>query len=260
MRRARLTPGGDAAATAAWFASNPGRTAGAALCAKLQPLLRPRGRLLAIGAPRALLAGLRIDALERTAAVGCGGGWPSPTASTALSADPAQLPFHAAVFDQVLVASGGDATPAMLRELWRVLAPAGELLLIESEWLLQASVATAASARLGDAMFGLRSITRLRVPLPPPRALAARLLPIGTMVLMRAEKCDGLAPAGPRRRSSPALAQAASGRLRRRAATPIMAKPVTSSAQVDGSGSAVSAKMPVAVPNARLSISNAGLT
>jgi len=261
VHRARLTPDGHAAATAAWFASRPGQKAGAALCTKLQPLLRPGGRLLVIGAPRALLAGLRIGELERTAAVGCAGGWPSSTASTALVADPAQLPFHAAVFDQalVVVASCVDAKPAMLRELWRVLAPAGELLLIEPEWLLEASVSTAAEARLGNAMFGLRSVTRLRIPLPPPRAFTARLLPIGTMVLMRAEKCDGLAPVGPRRRANPALAQAASGRLRRRAATPTMPKPVTSSAQVDGSGSCASVITAVERPNARSSISNAGL-
>jgi SAM-dependent methyltransferase len=58
--------------------------------------------------------------------------WPSGRSLTALS-DEAQLPFPDAFFDRILVVhglEGADAARPLLRQLWRVLAPEGRLLLV----------------------------------------------------------------------------------------------------------------------------------
>lgn len=58
--------------------------------------------------------------------------WPSSRPLTAL-ADEAALPFPDAFFDRILVVhglEGADATRPLLRQLWRVLAPEGRLLLV----------------------------------------------------------------------------------------------------------------------------------
>ena len=58
--------------------------------------------------------------------------WPSGRPLTALSDEDA-LPFPDAFFDRILVVhglEGADATRPLLRQLWRVLAPEGRLLLV----------------------------------------------------------------------------------------------------------------------------------
>ncbi|HEX4302729.1 MAG TPA: methyltransferase domain-containing protein [Rhizomicrobium sp.] len=58
--------------------------------------------------------------------------WPSSRPLSAL-ADEAALPFPDAFFDRILVVhglEGADATRPLLRQLWRVLAPEGRLLLV----------------------------------------------------------------------------------------------------------------------------------
>ncbi len=58
--------------------------------------------------------------------------WPSVRPLTALT-DEAALPFPDAFFDRILVIhglEGADATRPLLRQLWRVLAPEGRLLLV----------------------------------------------------------------------------------------------------------------------------------
>jgi SAM-dependent methyltransferase len=58
--------------------------------------------------------------------------WPAGRSLTALS-DEALLPFPDAFFDRILVVhglEGADATRPLLRQLWRVLAPEGRLLLV----------------------------------------------------------------------------------------------------------------------------------
>ena len=58
--------------------------------------------------------------------------WPANRPLTAL-ADEAALPFPDAFFDRILVVhglEGADATRLLLRQLWRVLAPEGRLLLV----------------------------------------------------------------------------------------------------------------------------------
>ena len=58
--------------------------------------------------------------------------WPASRPLTAL-ADESALPFPDAFFDRILVVhglEGADATRLLLRQLWRVLAPEGRLLLV----------------------------------------------------------------------------------------------------------------------------------
>ncbi len=58
--------------------------------------------------------------------------WPSTRPLTALS-DESALPFPDAFFDRILIVhglEGADATRPLLRQLWRVLAPEGRLLLV----------------------------------------------------------------------------------------------------------------------------------
>lgn len=58
--------------------------------------------------------------------------WPSARPLTALG-DEAALPFPDAFFDRILVVhglEGAEATRALLRQLWRVLAPEGRLLIV----------------------------------------------------------------------------------------------------------------------------------
>ena len=58
--------------------------------------------------------------------------WPASRPLTAL-ADESALPFPDAFFDRILVVhglEGADATRPLLRQLWRVLAPEGRLLLV----------------------------------------------------------------------------------------------------------------------------------
>jgi len=58
--------------------------------------------------------------------------WP-PTRQLALLADEDALPFADALFDRILVVhglEGADAARVLLRQLWRVLAPEGRMLLV----------------------------------------------------------------------------------------------------------------------------------
>ncbi|MEZ5970842.1 MAG: methyltransferase domain-containing protein [Hyphomonadaceae bacterium] len=95
--------------------------------------------------------------------------WPAgERVATALS-DEARLPFVDAVFDRVLMVHGleeCDAVPAMLREIWRVMAPEGRLVVIAANrWSLwaQSDISpfghgrpysrTQLASLLGDSMF-----------------------------------------------------------------------------------------------------------
>ena len=101
----------------------------------------PVSRLLVIGdggilgEPVPVVAHLAVVTAEATP-------WPAAGPSVAIVAQPERLPFIEALFDQAVVAnwtdgatltggvsSTGTALAAMLREIWRVLAPAGTLIL-----------------------------------------------------------------------------------------------------------------------------------
>jgi SAM-dependent methyltransferase len=95
--------------------------------------------------------------------------WPAEGPALTALADDARLPFMDAVFDRVLMVHAleeCDAVHAMLREVWRVMAPEGRLVVIAANrWSLWAQVdaspfghgrpysRTQLAALLSDAMF-----------------------------------------------------------------------------------------------------------
>ena len=214
---------------AAWYASPGGTRAARLLRNMIQPTLQHSGnsRLLTLGAPEGLLRGIDTGGIERLAAIGASG-WPSRGRNAGLCADPCQLPFHEAVFDQALVIhclETAERPAAVLRELWRVLAPAGELLLVVPNRAgLWATVETnpfgqgrpygrrALIAALADAMFEVTA-AHTALAAPPLGMLAwsepmlARAVPqLGGVHFVRAAKRDGLAPISGSRMAVPARA------------------------------------------------------
>ncbi len=94
-------------------------------------------RLLALGHVAPLLSGLDPAKLERLAIVPDSpeGACPFPTGhpNCTLVAAPDTLPFAESLFDQALIAHSlefAERPRQVLRELWRVLAPASEMILI----------------------------------------------------------------------------------------------------------------------------------
>ena len=95
--------------------------------------------------------------------------WPAGSAALTALSEETRLPFIDAVFDRVLLVHAleeSDATQQMLREVWRVMAPEGRLVVIAAHrWSLWAQADTTPFGRgrpysraqlaelLGDAMF-----------------------------------------------------------------------------------------------------------
>jgi SAM-dependent methyltransferase len=103
-------------------------------------------------------------------------------------ADPLRLPFIEALFDRVLLASPLADPRGLLRETWRVMAPAGLALFVvpaRRPWQLakQGWAGDALADALADGMFEV--LARVVVTVPDRHHL------------MLAAKCDGLAPIGP---------------------------------------------------------------
>ena len=205
--------------TVDWYATRAGVRAAALLRAALGPLVRAGAttRLLAIGAGP--LLDIDPASVERVVLAGATPrAWPATGLNCAIAADPAHLPFVEAIFDQAIVVHALEASEsprALLRELWRVLAPAGELVLIvpnrSSLWALTEATPLgegrtygrrALGRTLDDAMFEI--VERRTVLAAPPiaalawsEALLARIAPgFGGVHLVRAAKRDGLAPVG----------------------------------------------------------------
>lgn len=208
-----------------WYRTPSGRRAARLLRTALRPQLQHQGttRLLTLGAPSTILLGYPAAKVERVAAVDAGGCWPPNGPNATLAADHAQLPFDAAVFDQALVMHSlecAEKPAALLRELWRVLAPAGELLLVVPNraglWALAESNPFGQGRPYGrgglrrtltDAMFEVAA-WRTALAAPPLRGLAwtepllARTAPgLGGVHVVRAVKRDGLAPVDTRLRA-----------------------------------------------------------
>jgi SAM-dependent methyltransferase len=123
----------------AYYATRDGQRVARQLAATVAPAIRrgPNARLLALGYCAPLLRGLDPRHLERMAVVMPEGPgvrvWPRGKPSCAVQADEAALPFTEALFDQAMLAHSlefAEAPRKLLRELWRVLSPAGELVLI----------------------------------------------------------------------------------------------------------------------------------
>lgn len=123
----------------AYYATRDGRRVAKQLAATVAPAIR-RGataRLLGLGYCAPLLTGLDPAKLERLALVmpeDMGAHrWPYGTPSCTTRADEFNLPFAEAVFDQALLVHAlefAEPPRKLLRELWRVLAPASELVLV----------------------------------------------------------------------------------------------------------------------------------
>ncbi len=175
-------------------------------------------RLLAVGHAGPLLTGLDPQQFERIALVTQREGQPFPpdALNFAVEAQPEALPFAESMFDQALLVHAlefAERPRAMLRELWRVLAPASELILIVPN---RAGVWTHFEATpfgqgrpwgrnelmrlLAEAMFEPLSWASAMVA-PPVKGLRWLDRPltwavprIGGVHLVLARKTDGLAP------------------------------------------------------------------
>lgn len=207
----------------AFYASPDGQRTASLLAAIAGPALHRQStaRLLAVGYAPPLLAGFDRARIERLAIVmpveqGAeawpGGAYPGCT----LAANETELPFAAAMFDQALLVHALEFCDArkLLRELWRVLAPAGELVIVVPN---RAGLWThfettpfgqghpfgrgTLSGLLRDAMFEPVSWKTALVA-PPVRGIRwldrplTRLLPgLGGIHFVLARKTDGLKPA-----------------------------------------------------------------
>jgi len=210
------TPGGPAQ----WYDTPVGQRTAGLLGAAIKSRLPSASttRLLAI-APAAVLDVLGLEGYERIAVIESGAGaWPRLGSNMALAADTARLPFVESMFDTVLVIhalEASDVPHAFLRELWRVLAPSAEIVLVVANrvglWSMSKRTPfgqgqfygrRALAEALNDAMFEPAS-WRTTLAAPPVASLGwtetllGLLVPgLGGVHVVAARKWHGLAPAG----------------------------------------------------------------
>jgi SAM-dependent methyltransferase len=125
----------DITALAQFYASPAGAKLVAALSLLVTPLLRLRSsdRLLGFGFAQPFLPTEGPLVVQACPALQGVMRWPSDAPNRSCLVDDKHLPFTDALFDQVLLVHGLEyVEPArgLLRELWRVLAPGGQLLLL----------------------------------------------------------------------------------------------------------------------------------
>jgi SAM-dependent methyltransferase len=122
----------------AFYATPDGRRTALALRGVVAALVRRQAnaRLLAVGYATPALGDLDPGTVERLAlAMPAAQGvraWPPAGSNCAVLVDERSLPFPGAAFDQAIVCHAiefGEAAP-LLTELWRALAPAGELIAV----------------------------------------------------------------------------------------------------------------------------------
>ncbi len=127
----------DAGILAQFYRSPAGQIAHRAIAARLK-LLWPDARnlrLMGFGFPAPYLEPYRAEAERVIAFMPAQTGviaWPQECPATVLGDEDA-LPFADSLFDRILVVhglEGAESTRAMLRQLWRVLAPEGRLLIV----------------------------------------------------------------------------------------------------------------------------------
>jgi SAM-dependent methyltransferase len=184
-----------------WYASLPGRRTARRLARVIAPVVRlnPTQRLLALGYAPPVLTGLDPSRLERLTIILTHAPphrWPARGPNHAAAAQADHLPLPPNLYDQALLVHALD-TPdpqAVLAEVWRILAPAGELVLIVPNRLGRLFAPTSPFATgqaytegelasvLEQARFEIRSQT----------TALGRLAPRARIVL--AVKTDGLAP------------------------------------------------------------------
>lgn len=204
-----------------WYATPGGREAARLLCAAVRPLLTGSGtsRLLALGQTAPVLTRMHGLRHERVAMiVETPQRWPLTAPSRSAVADPERLPFADALFDDALLIHALELVEhprAVLRELWRVLSPAGRVVLVVPNRAgVWARVEALPFGRgrpygrgtltrlLNDAMFEVEHWSTA-LAAPPVRRLRwlesalARLAPnLGGVHVVAVRKVDGLRPSG----------------------------------------------------------------
>lgn len=120
----------------AFYASELGRRARTLIGRKLTQAWGEAGGqdLLGLGYATPYLGAFRSRARRVIAAMPAQQGveiWPAPEGNLSTLADEEALPFRNALFDRILVIHAVEESPdppALLREVWRVLAPAGRVI------------------------------------------------------------------------------------------------------------------------------------
>lgn len=221
----------------AFYATPLGRRAVREVRRKLRPLVayKPTDRVLGIGFCGPYLNGLENHVERLGLVMPARQGvtrWPTHPAhasNRALLAEETQLPFPDALFDQVVIIHGlefVDPARRLLREIWRVLAPGGTLLIVAANraglWAHFEKTPFGNGRPYGrgqlksllqDSLFQPEAwhtalvMPPLRWLMPFERAAHAVAPKLGGVHIVLARKTDGLAPVTP----APATA------LRRRA-------------------------------------------
>ena len=206
----------------AWYATLEGRRVARTLATLVAGAVRPTPamRFLAVGYPTPLLHGLDPSRFECMAiAMPHQQGahrWPARRGNLVAEVDPFRLPWPAALFDTALLIhtlEHGDSR-RQLREIWRVLAPAGRLVVLvpnrlglwthfEDNPFGQGRPFTHGQlGRLLESAMFEPIAQRTAIPMPPVgawRAVGAAIAPLakglGGVRLALARKTDGLRPA-----------------------------------------------------------------
>lgn len=209
---------------AAFYGTPVGRRVVSQVRRKLIPLVarRPTDRVLGLGYCGPFLEGL-AEQLERLALLMPARQgvmrWPQSSPNCALLADEVCMPFPDALFDQVIVIHGlefVDPARRMLREIWRVLAPAGRLLIVAANrsglWTHFEATPFGNGRPFGkgqldtllrDSLFQPRVWQNALVMPPhkllmPMETMAQAIAPkLGGIHIVLADKTDGLAPVPP---------------------------------------------------------------
>jgi SAM-dependent methyltransferase len=206
----------------AWYATLEGRRVARTLAALIAGVVKPTPatRFLAVGYPTPLLHGLDPSRFERLV-IGMphqqgAHRWPARRGNLVAEVDPFHLPWEAGLFDTVLLIhtlEHGDSR-RQLREIWRVLAPAGRLIALvpnrlglwshfeENPFGQGRPFTYGQLGRLLDAAMFEPVAQRTAIPVPPVgawRAVGAAISPLakglGGVRLALARKSDGLRPA-----------------------------------------------------------------
>jgi SAM-dependent methyltransferase len=205
----------------AWYAALEGRRVARTLAALVAGVVRPSpsARFLAVGYPTPLLHGLDPARFGRIAiAMPHQQGahrWPARRGNLVAEVDPFRLPWEAGLFDTALLVhtlEHGDSR-RQLREIWRVLAPAGELVVLvpnrlglwthfeENPFGQGRPFTHGQLERLLDGAMFEPVAQRTAIPVPPVgawRAVGAAIGPfargLGGVRLALARKSDGLRP------------------------------------------------------------------
>ena len=207
---------------ASWYRQDTGAKVASVLAAAIAPLIRrsATARLLGLGYCTPFLDGFDPASMERLV-LACpaeqgGSCWPSPECNLTAEVDELMLPFADALFDQALVVHALEhaaTAERFLRELWRVLAPGGSIVMVVPNragiWVHMETTPFGHGAPFGknqlrrmlaDALFEIDHRQTL-LAVPPQRPLGWMDRPLmkiaprtGGLHVLRAVKRDGPAP------------------------------------------------------------------